>query len=207
MKKYHYTKSCAKSTYALGFYYNDQLCTMIIYGQPSGKYLASSIWFGGTESQCLELLRLFSFDWCPKNIESYCIGKSIKWMKQNHPEIKVLVSYADASVGHVGYIYQASNWLYIGNSGAEKEIYIDGIRQHRRDLYDKHGTSSIPKLKERFGDKLVVSENRFKKNKYIYVLGDTKKEHKELLLKLKIKPINKYPKGDIKYYDNLKGII
>ena len=207
MQKYHYTKSCAKSTYALGFYYYNKLCTMIVYGQPSGKYLASSIWDGGTEPECLELLRLFSFDWCPKNTESYCIGKSIKWLKQNHPEIKILVSYADASVGHVGYIYQASNWLYIGKSGAEKEIYIDNVRQHRRDLYDKYGTSSIPKLKEQFGDRLVVSENRFKKNKYIYVLGSNKKEHKELLLKLKIKPLNKYPKGDIKYYDNIKNVI
>jgi len=69
MQKHHYTKSCAKSTYALGFYYDNKLCTMIVYGQPSGRYLASSIWDGGTELECLELLRLFSFDWCPKNIE------------------------------------------------------------------------------------------------------------------------------------------
>lgn len=201
------TKSCAKSTYALGFYYNDQLCTMIVYGQPSGKYLASSIWEDGNESECLELLRLFSFDWCPKNIESYCISKSIKWLKEKHSEIKMLVSYADVSVGHIGYIYQASNWLYIGNSGAEKEIYIDGIRRHRRDLYDKYGTSSIPKLKEKFGDRIFISDNRFKKNKYIYVLGKNKTEHKELIKKLKIKPIKEYPKGNLKYYDNFKNVV
>ena len=82
MQKHHYTKSCAKSTYALGFYYDNKLCTMIVYGQPSGRYLASSIWDGGTELECLELLRLFSFDWCPKNIESYCISQSIKMAKK-----------------------------------------------------------------------------------------------------------------------------
>jgi hypothetical protein len=202
MKKYHYTKTCAKATISLGFYYKNKLCTMIVYGQPSGKYLAKSIWEGGTEKECLELLRLFSFDWCSKNIESYCISKSIKWLKQNHPEIKILVSYADTSVGHVGYIYQASNWLYIGNSGAEREIYIDNIRQHRRDLYDKYGTSSIPKLKEKFGNRLKVSNNKFVKNKYIYVLGNSKKEHKKLMDLLKIKPIKEYPKGNLKYYNN-----
>ncbi len=201
MTKYHYTKSCAKSSIALGFYYKDKLCTMIVYGQPSGKYLAASIWEGGNETECMELLRLFSFDWCPKNIESYCISQSIKYLKQNHPEIKVLVSYADDSVGHVGYIYQASNWLYIGNSGAEKEIYIDNIRQHRRDLYDKYGTSSLKVLREKFGDRLKVSENRFKKNKYIYVLGN-KKKHKEIMKKLKAKIVTKYPKGNLKYYSN-----
>ncbi len=204
MQKYHYTKSCPKSTYALGFYYNNQLCTMIVYGQPSNFNLAKSLWEGGNEQECLELLRLFSFDWCPKNIESYCISKSIKWLKQNHPEIKILVSYADTSVGHVGYIYQASNWLYIGKSSAEREIFIDGIKRHRRDLYDKYGTSSLVFLKDKLGDRLQISESRFTKNKYIYVLGINKREHKEILGLLKIKAKDEYPKGDIKYYDNLE---
>ncbi len=206
MQKYHYTKSCPKSTYALGFYYNNQLCTMIVYGQPSNFNLAKSLWEGGNEQECLELLRLFSFDWCPKNIESYCISKSIKWLKQNHPEIKILVSYADTSVGHVGYIYQASNWLYIGKSSAEREIFIDGVKRHRRDLYDKFGTSSLKELKNILGERLQLGE-RHQKNKYIYVLGKNKTEHKELLRKLKVKPLPEYPKGNLTYYDNLKNTV
>lgn len=200
MKKYHYTKSCAKASISHAFYYNNQLCTMIVYGQPSGKYLAKSIWNGGNEKECMELLRLFSFDRCPKNIESYCIAQSIKILKNNHSEIKILVSYADASVGHVGYIYQASNWLYIGESSPEPEIYIDGIKRHRRDLYDKYGTSSIKKLKKLLNERLQIGSKN-KKYKYIYILGNSKKEHKELKNKLKVKIINKYPKGDLKYYN------
>jgi hypothetical protein len=146
------------------------------------------------------LLRLFSFDWCPKNIESYCIAQSIKFLKTNYPKIKILVSYADASVGHVGYIYQASNWLYIGNSSPEPEIFIDNIKRHRRDLYDKYGTSSIKKLKDILGEKLQIGKKN-KKYKYIYILGNSKKEHKELIIKLKVKIINDYPKGDLNYYN------
>jgi hypothetical protein len=200
MTKYHYTRSCAKSSIALGFYFNDQLCTMIVYGQPSGKYLASSLWEGGNEQECLELLRLFSFDWCPPNIESYCISQSIKYLKKYYSNIKVLVSYADTSVGHVGYIYQASNWFFIGQSGGEREIYIDGIRRHRRELYDEYTTSSIKILKQILGNRLSVSNNRFKKNKYIYILGTNKTEHKNIIKKLKVNIINKYPKGNLKYY-------
>lgn len=194
IEQYHYTKSCPKATYSLGFYYKDKLCTVIVYGQPSNSNLAASLWEGGNEQECLELLRLFSFDWCPKNIESYCISQSIKWLKKNHPEIKMLVSYADTSVGHVGYVYQASNWLYVGMSSAEREIYIDGKRYHRRSLYDKFGTSSLKVLKEMLGDRLELGE-RYRKHKYIYVLGKDKKEHKELMRKLKVKPLPKYPKG------------
>lgn len=201
MQKHHYTKSCAKSTIAFGFYYKEKLATVIVYGQPSGKFLAKSIWEGGNEKECLELLRLFSFDWCPKNTESYCISQSIKYLKSNYPEIKFLVSYADTSVGHVGYIYQASNWLFVGYSGGEREFYIDGERRHRRDLYDKYGTSSMKKLKELLGDRFIVSADRHKKNRYIYVLGN-KKERRELMKKIKLEIHSEYPKGDLKYYNN-----
>lgn len=199
MKKYHYTKSCPKATISLAFYYKDKICTMIVYGQPSNYNLAKSIWEGGNEQECLELLRLFSFDWCPKNIESYCISQSIKYLKQYYPQYKVLVSYADASVGHIGYIYQASNWLYVGKSSPEPEIFIDGIRRHRRDLYDKYGTSSIKKLKEILGNRIQIGKKN-QKYKYIYILSN-KRERKEIMKKLKVKIIKDYPKGDSQYYN------
>ena len=198
----HYTKSCAKATISFGFYTEkEELSTVIVYGQPSGKYLASSIYDGCKESECLELLRLFSYDWNVKNTESYCIAKSIKYIKENMKEIKVLISYADTSAGHIGYIYQASNWLYIGKGSCERKIFIDGQRQHRRNLYDLYGTSSIPKLKEILGERLQISEEKFSKNKYIYITAN-KKEKKEIIKKLKTIPISEYPKGDLNYYDN-----
>lgn len=198
----HYTRSCAKASISFGFYTpDDRLSTVIVYGQPSGKFLASSIYEGCTEHECLELLRLFSYDWNEKNTESYCISQSIKYLKQYHKEIKVLVSYADISAGHVGYIYQASNWLYVGKGSSERKIFIDGKRQHRRNLYDVYGTSSIEKLKEKLGERLTISDERFSKNKYIYILTN-KREKKEILGKLKDKPMEEYPKGDLKYYDN-----
>lgn len=202
----HYTHSCAKATISFGFYTKEnKLSTVIVYGQPSGKFLASSIYDGCTENECLELLRLFSYDWNEKNTESYCIAKSIKYIKENLKNIKVLVSYADTSAGHIGYIYQASNWLYIGKGSSERQIFIDGKRQHRRSLYDIYGTSSILKLKEKLGDRLVISNEKFSKNKYIYITSN-KKEKKEILKKLKTKPFNQYPKGDLKYYNSKNNV-
>ena len=197
MCKHHYTKSCAKCTIAYGVYYNNELQCVVVYGQPSGKNLASSIWKGGNEKECLELLRLFSFDGCPKNTESWSISHSIKCLRQDMPEVKVLVSYADTSAGHIGYIYQASSWSYIGSGSKERKIFIDGVRQHRRNLYDKYGTSSIEQLKEKLGDRLVVDNERQGKNKYIKIIADKNKIKK--LLKVNILP---YPKGDISYYND-----
>ena len=49
---------------------------------------------------------------------------------------------------------------------------------------------------------MIVSTNRFKKNKYIYVLGYSKSEHKKLIKLLKVNIIKEYPKGNLKYYNN-----
>lgn len=193
----HYTKSCAKCSIAYGVFNGNDLECVIVYGQPSGKHLAKSIWDGGNESECLELLRLFSFDRCPKNIESWSISRSIKELKKDMPNVKVLVSYADESAGHVGYIYQASCWDYIGKGSPERKIFIDGIRQHRRNLYDIYGTSSIVALKKILGDRIIVEDERIGKNKYIKII----KDKKNITKKLKVKPLP-YPKGNIKYYNN-----
>lgn len=200
MCKHHYTRSCAKCSIAYGVFYDDMLECVIVFGQPSGKYLAKSIWEGGNEQECLELLRLFSFDRCPKNIESWAISNSIKQLKKDMPEVKVLVSYADGSAGHIGYIYQASSWDYIGKGSSECKIFIDGIRQHRRNLYDVYGTSSLIALKERLGERIVVEKERIAKNKYIKIIKNKSQINK--LLKVKKLP---YPKGDIKYYNDFEN--
>ena len=197
MAKHHYTHTCPKCSIAYGIYHNEQLQCVVVYGQPSGKNLASSIWEGGNEQECLELLRLYSFDNCPKNIESWSISRSIKELKQDMPQVKVLVSYADNSAGHIGYIYQASSWTYIGKGSKECKIFIDGERQHRRTLYDRFGTSSLTQLKEKLGDRLQIDDERLGKNKYIKIIRDKRKIDKLL----KVKPME-YPKGDIKYYNN-----
>jgi hypothetical protein len=200
LEKYHYTHSCNLLIISYGFYYDNNLKCVVGFSRPSGKNLARSIWENGTDYNTLELIRLFSFDDCPKNTESYCISQSIKYLKEDMPDVKILVSYADSSAGHIGYIYQASNWKYIGTGSNERKIFIDGERQHRRSLYGKYGTSSIVELKERFGDRLQVSEDRFPKNKYVYVVGKNKFETKQIYSELKTK-ILPYPKGQIKYYN------
>ena len=67
-------------------------------------------------------------------------------------------------------------------------------------MYDKYGTSSIEKLKKIFGDRLQISEERFLKNKYIYIISHSKKEKQYIQNKLKVKSLP-YPKGNISYYN------
>jgi hypothetical protein len=43
------------------------------------------------------------------------------------PGIRLIVSYADLNHGHFGKIYQASNWVFVGETGHEAGIVLFGI--------------------------------------------------------------------------------
>lgn len=63
-----------------------------------------------------ELARLWIEDSVPRNAETWVIGKAVKYIRRNHKEVAVLVSYADPSVGHAGTIYKAANWVADGRT-------------------------------------------------------------------------------------------
>ena len=190
--KNHYSHTISRSLVAsLGFFYKGILVTAVVYGHPvgrnTGKFLKVPI---GTFA---ELVRAFSKDGLPKNTESFCLGKSFKYLKENCPEIKYLITYADPNHGHVGYIYQATNWQYVGKSSKDGHptIFIDGINAHPRSLYAKHGTSSIKELKDIYGDRLQTAK-KLQKHVYLICLG-TKRDRKYWYAKFEQKP---YPKAN-----------
>lgn len=57
-----------------------------------------------------ELARLFLVDGMPKNAETWVIAQAVRYIKRCHPDVRMLVSYADPSAGHQGVIYKAANW-------------------------------------------------------------------------------------------------
>lgn len=92
--------------------------------------------------QYLELNRFCMADSEGKNAESQGISLGIKWIKQNKPEIKLLVSYAGRKEGNYGYIYQATNWEYLGYFVSDGFWLLDGEERHQITLwntYKKHG--------------------------------------------------------------------
>jgi len=78
-----------------------------------------------------ELARLYILDEIPRNAETWLIGKSVKYIKRYHSEVKHLLSYADPSAGHAGTIYKAANWRMDGMTDDERKTprcdYVDAI--------------------------------------------------------------------------------
>lgn len=193
--KNHYTHKWSSCRYAFGLILNNSIVGVCIYGYPVGRLTAQSISPKVLESGTLELTRLWINDSEGKNTESWFIGQTFKWLKKFDKTIKVLISYSDPMQNHVGYIYQATNWLYQGNKTRLVDGYyhiINGETLHPRTCFSKYGTNKPDELL-----KIDPNYKRFgleRKHRYIYILN--KKDKKEILNTLK-HPILKYPKqGD-----------
>jgi hypothetical protein len=196
----HYSQTCPKvMSVSLGFFFEDILTTAIVYSTSPNRSLSNFISSLSTHQNTLELSRLFSINECPKNTESYCIGQSINYIKKNMPHIKFLVSFSDSNWGHHGYVYQATNWMYTGESRPRNKVFIDGKDVHTKTLFNSFGTDDISKLIEIYGDRISVKKESGGKHRYILVVSQSKNEKKKLMNSLKVNSLP-YPKGDNKYY-------
>lgn len=107
---------------------NKQMVGVIIYGNvfpTAAKFLEPEVKLNET----IELKRLFINDIGVKNLESFVIGQSLKLLRKDEPQIKVVITFADDAQGHKGIIYQATNAIYIGKSkggGASKDMGSSG---------------------------------------------------------------------------------
>ena len=80
-----------------------------------------------------------------KNAESQGISLGIKWIKKYRPDIRLLVSYSGRKEGNYGYIYQATNWEYLGYFISPGFWLVDGEERHQVTLWYRH-TKSNPSL-------------------------------------------------------------
>ncbi len=105
----------------------------------------------------VEIRRMACTEDAPKNSESYFLSKIIWWIRKN-TEIKSVLSYADASVGHKGIIYKAANFKRIGETAPTKHVYWNGVRYHPRSLTIERPYSHKLRAAVKSGEALVTIE-------------------------------------------------
>ena len=77
------------------------------------------------------------------------IKVALNFLKNKCPKLRVVVSFADPAQGHHGGIYQATNWLYTGDSAATVEYWYNGDWRHVTDVYKRLQPSDIKRLNKR----------------------------------------------------------
>ena len=196
--KKHYAKTWTASSDIYAIYYKDgkhkffdddnlKLIGCVVYGNPVGFRVVKSISEKLTDIDVLELKRLWIEDGYGKNIESYCIAQTLKMLKKDSPQTKVVISYADPSVNHKGIIYRASNWLYQGNEIGAADAYMYRYPNTENWLSDRAigeqlGTNGLKAVLSKIPD--MEYKKKLRKHRYIYFLC-SKKEKKRLMGELK----------------------
>jgi hypothetical protein len=180
--KKHYAKRLPSISYAFGLYDDIELKGIVTFGMPASNSLCEGVCGVENKHLIIELNRLCLQD-NTKNQASFLVSNAIKLL----PKPMVIVSYADTAQGHIGYVYQATNFLFTGTT-KERTDMDAGEGKHSR-----HGTDPS------------VRKFRSAKHRYIYIHGS--KTQKAKLLKDLNYEIQQYPKGEIKRYDSGAKVI
>lgn len=186
----HYAKRIPHIKYSFGLFKDKCLCGVLTIGNSPSKDLTHHLLKGKYIDKIQELNRLCVNENLEKNVLSYFVANTFKLL----PKPLILVSYADTSQNHNGYIYQATNWLYTGLSYKMNEWREKNTNKHSRNLCNQFTTQYMKDNPNRF-ERVA----RPRKHRYIMFLGN-KTQKKNMLKNLKYN-IEPYPKGQNKRYD------
>jgi hypothetical protein len=139
----HYSKSIngVMATYSFKLEHQEKIIGAMLYGALG----MANAWkkYGKNPEDVIELRRLCLVDDTPKNAESFFIGKTLRWLKQN-TSVKTIVSYADPNYGHQGIIYKATNFELIGQTSKGKVIFWNGRKYHDKAIRTKYNGKLKP---------------------------------------------------------------
>ena len=176
----HYSGRKPVISIAYGWFDNEELKAVCSFGKPASNSLCKGVCGEEYTKNVYELNRLCrteDFDKPLSKFVSYCL----KQLKQKN---WIIISYADTSMNHNGYIYQATNWIYTGATKSRTDKYVEGNKHSRH--YSNDNQNGRRKV-------------RSSKHRYIYFCAKTKNEKKKMLNNLNYK-IQPYPKNENKNY-------
>jgi len=183
----HYAKRIPCITDAFGLYHKGVLVGVCTFGIPASRQLCVGVCGEEYADSVRELNRLCIDDEArelKKNVASYFVGACLRRIRKPN-ETVIVVSYADTEMGHIGKVYQATNFLFTGTTKERTDIST-GEGKHSRH-YDKTIDYSLNRKK------------RSAKHRYVFFAGHGK-NLKECSKSLKY-PILPYPLGETKRYD------
>ena len=182
---WHYSKSIPTPPYNLvGVWENGAFIGCVIFSRGASDSLGKP--YGLTSAECCELTRVALTS--HNTHVSRVLTLALKFLQRRSPGLKLIVSYADPNNGHHGGIYQATNWIYSGDTSPDAK-YIDGTGRvwHSRQV-------SSTGLKKQYGEYRKVAKISdcrkvplLGKHRYLYPLTPE--------MRAKIEPLAKpYPK-------------
>lgn len=113
----------------VGAWENGQFIGCVIFAQGNNQHHGKA--FGLGLFEVCELVRVALKE--HKHAVSRIVALALTFLRRFCAGIRLVVSYADPEHGHVGGIYQAGNWTYVGVGGSSEAFFdATGKRLHSR---------------------------------------------------------------------------
>lgn len=145
VERWHYSRMMPVGKLArFGIWERDEFVGVVLFGRGAAPTLGSA--YGLTQTQCCELVRvaLRRHD----TPVSCIVAAALSQLGATNPGMRLVVSFADTAQGHVGTIYQAGNWVYLG--AVDHQWYkVHGRMVHPKSLHSTYGKGgqSLPWLR------------------------------------------------------------
>jgi len=187
VKEHHYSHGIHNGPMCYGLFDGWDLVGVCAFATPSSENVCASVFGSEHKRSVTELHRLVLLDEVPKNSESWFISRALKELKKDRPYYNAVLSFADATQGHVGIIYQATNAIYTGTSG-KATFYLDPTGRLRHPRQNGHNVTK--EEANVWGWKPTQREG---KHRYLYLLPNDK-QHKKVLQSQLLLNAQPYPK-------------
>jgi len=130
--KFHYAKCVPVVPLGYNVYNGkDEWCGVILFGYGANHNMAKT--YGLQQGECVELTRVALNG--KQEATSQAVAMALRQLKKDCPLIRLVVSYADLDQDHLGTIYQATNWIYTGEtSEGELKFIINGRMVHKKTI-------------------------------------------------------------------------
>lgn len=185
--KWHYSRSVPPPPHVrFGIWENSVFCGIVLFARGASSNLLKP--YGLQPTEGAELVRIALRE--HSTPVTRIVAITIKMLRNHCPGLRLLISFADPSAGHVGSIYQAGNWVYTGQSTAS-HAYRDkrGRVWHERMVSERGWNYVFGKKRAVVKASDCVKIRQPGKHRYLMPLDDA--------MRTQIEPLRRdYPKAD-----------
>lgn len=135
VEHWHYSEKLPSGKlFRRGVWEDGKFSGVVIFSRGATSTIGSP--YGLDQTQCVELTRV-ALKHDHVTPVTQVVAAAIRDLKRGNPGLRLIVSYADPMQGHHGGIYQAGNWVYVGQGKAAPEFVVRGVQMHMRSIHAK----------------------------------------------------------------------
>lgn len=112
--KHHYLHRKPHMSHCYGLTLDGETVGVVTFGVPASRHMQMGA-YPEHPDQVVELNRLWLHDSQPHGLASWFVARALKLLPP-----RIVLSYADTTRGHLGYVYRACNFWYAGWTDMER---------------------------------------------------------------------------------------